>query len=167
MRHQNDPKLQMSAPYLGHCLCGAIRFRVIEEPQTVYACHCTDCQRRTGSAFALSMVVRRQAIELIQGEPVLYTATLPDGRTKQGRMCASCGTRLWGEPVKNKNVSVIQPGTLEQPYNLTPVAHQWVRSAQPWVVFPPGAALFETQCSDPMELGRLWRLANPRAGHTA
>src|SRR5436853_5542921 len=101
----------MHPPYHGGCLCGAIRFRINEEPSTLYACHCTDCQRRTGSALALSMVVRRSAIEVVQGQPSTYAARLEDGRTKQGRICASCGTRLWGEPAKNPTMAVVQPGT--------------------------------------------------------
>jgi hypothetical protein len=146
----------MPAPYPGHCLCGAIRYRISSEPLTVYACHCTDCQRRTGSAFALSMLVRRSALEVLQGTPASYFAALPDGRTKSGRLCASCGTRLWGEPA-NHAIVVVQPGTLEQASQLVPVAHQWTRSAQPWVVFPADAILFETQPGDPSELVRLWQ----------
>jgi hypothetical protein len=150
----------VSAPYAGQCLCGAVRYRVNEEPLTFYACHCTDCQRRTGTAFALSMVVRREAIELLEGEPSGYAATLPDGRTKQGRLCAKCGTRLWGEPAKRANLAVVQPGTLEQPTGLVPVAHIWTSSAPAWMAFPPGAVKFEGQ-PDPAELVRLWQRANP------
>jgi hypothetical protein len=50
----------MRAPYSGHCLCGAIRFQVNSEPLTFYAGHCTDCQRRTGTAFALSLIEPRE-----------------------------------------------------------------------------------------------------------
>jgi hypothetical protein len=146
----------MAAPYLGQCLCGAIRYRVNEEPLTVYACHCTDCQRRTGSALAISMIVRRTALEISAGEPSSYSARLADGRSKAGKLCALCGTRLWGEPA-NRSVIVIQPGTLEQPCGLFPVAHQWTRSAQPWFVFPEGSTLFETQPDDPLQMMRLWR----------
>ena len=149
----------MPAPYTGQCLCGDVRYRVSTEPLTVYACHCTDCQRRTGSAFAVSMLVRRSSLEIIQGEPGSYLAHLPDGRTKSGRMCSACGTRLWGEPA-NQAVVVVQPGTLEPPVQLTPVAHQWTRSAQPWVIFPPDAVLFETQPADPRDLVRLWKAAH-------
>lgn len=145
----------MAPPYLGQCLCGAIRYRVNAEPLTVYACHCSDCQRRTGSAFALSMIVRRATLELLAGEVSDYAALLTDGRRKAGKLCAACGTRLWGEP-KNPSVVVIQPGTLEQPCGLTPVAHQFTRSAQPWFVFPEGSAQFETQPDDPLQLVRLW-----------
>ena len=148
----------MPAPYTGQCLCGAVRFRVSAEPLTVYVCHCTDCQRRTGSAFALSMVVRRSSLEVTQGDPGAYSALLPDGRTKSGRMCSGCGTRLWGEPA-NQAVVVVQPGTLEQPTRLKPIAHQWTRSAQPWIVFPADVVLFETQPADPGELVRLWKAA--------
>ena len=77
-----------SPPYAGGCLCGALRFSVHAEPLTIYACHCTDCQRRTGSAFALSMVVPRSAMRLEKGSPVDYRNTLPDGRIKTGRACA-------------------------------------------------------------------------------
>lgn len=147
----------MTAPYSGQCLCGSVRYRVSAEPLTVYACHCTDCQRRTGSAFALSMIVRRSSLEVLAGETSRYSAALPDGRTKSGRMCPLCGTRLWGEPAASPATVVIQPGTLDQPTDLAPVAHQWTRSAQPWMVFPPGAVLFETQPEDRTELIDLWK----------
>lgn len=57
-------------PYTGRCFCEATRFRVNAEPLTLYACHCTDCQKRTGSAFALSLWVPRAAVEATMGEPV-------------------------------------------------------------------------------------------------
>jgi hypothetical protein len=152
----------MGAPYTGQCLCGAVRYRVNDEPLTYYACHCADCQRRTGSAFGLSLIVKRSAVELLQGEPVPYSADLHDGRNKSGRMCASCGTRVWGEPRKNNAVLVVQPGTLDPGHGLVPVAHQWLREAQPWMVLPEGVARYDTHPADPAELSRLWRAAHPR-----
>jgi hypothetical protein len=47
----------MAAPYTGGCVCGATCYRLTAEPLTLYACHCTDCQKRSGSAFGLSMWV--------------------------------------------------------------------------------------------------------------
>ena len=151
--------LQSSAPSAceGSCLCGAVRYQLLRDPLTVYACHCTDCQRRTGSAFALSMLVVREAVDLIQGDPTTYFAKFADGRTKHGRMCSFCGTRLWGEPLRNKAILVIQPGNLDRGNEFQPVAHQWTRSALPWIVFPPGVTLYPTQPDDPKELIRLWR----------
>lgn len=145
------------AAYFGQCLCGAVRFAVRGEPLTVYACHCSDCQRRTGSAFAVSMMVRREAIDLLRGEVVGYFAQLADGRTKNGRMCAACGTRLWGEPLRAAAVAVVQPGVLDEPSAVEPVAHQWTRSALPWFLFPPGVARFEGQPDSATQMRDLWR----------
>ncbi len=146
----------MGAPYAGGCLCGALRYRVTAEPLTIYACHCTDCQRRTGTAFALSMVVPRESVVLDQGTPIGYRVTLPDGRIKTGNACGSCSTRLWGEPVKAPQIAIVQPGTLDDTSWVRPVAHIWTRSAMPGTVFAPGAIKFEKMSGDFAALIRLW-----------
>ena len=141
----------------GGCLCGSVRYRLGAEPLTSYVCHCTDCQRRTGSAFALSLIVPAAALEITRGSTTPYSATLADGRVKRGQLCAACGTRLWGEPRLNPAIRVLQPGTLDEPSRFPPVAHIWTRSAQPWVVFPEGVAVFPEQPGEPMQLAKLWR----------
>jgi len=147
----------VNPPYSGGCLCGAVRYRILSEPETLYACHCTDCQRRNGTAFALSLVVRRDFVEST-GETRLYVANLADGRIKQSRACVKCATRLWGESVRNPAFAIIQPGTLDDTTWLNPVAHIWTRSAQPWFRLPEGVATFETQPPEPWKvLFKLWR----------
>ena len=147
----------MPAPYSGGCLCGALRYVVGAEPLTIYACHCTDCQRRTGSAFALSMVVPRNALKLEKGAPVEYRVTLDDGRIKTGKACAKCCCRLWGEPVKVPQIAIVQPGTLDDTSWVKPVAHIWTRSAQPGTVFAPDAVKFEKMAGSFDALMQLWR----------
>jgi hypothetical protein len=156
----------MPPPYTGRCLCGATRYRVTEEPLAVYACHCTDCQKRSGSAFALSMWVPRTAIEATQGEATLHTSLTSDGRVRNGRNCAQCGTRLWSEPQNRPALSVVRPGTLDDTSWLRPVAHLWTRSAQPWFVFPEGVARYATQPEDLLELVSLWRNRREHLGTT-
>ena len=80
----------------GGCLCGAVRYRLTDDPLTLYACHCTDCQRQSGSAFGLSMIVARSAFELVRGEP-LALEVMAEGRTRRPRICGACGTRLFNE----------------------------------------------------------------------
>lgn len=145
------------APYAGGCVCGATRYRLAAEPLTLYACHCTDCQKRSGSAFGLSMWVQRSALELTQGELARHDVTLPDGRKGNARTCARCATRLWSEPAKHPELAVLRPGTLDDTSWLEPVAHIWTRSAQPWYAFPEGVARYETQPADMRELVALWR----------
>ena len=151
----------MPAPYTGGCGCGEVRYIVNGEPLALYACHCTDCQRRTGSAFALSLFVSRGDLEIQKGKPVLYTLTLADGRIKQRRVCSACATALWGEPVKAPERVVVQPGTLDDTSWLRPVAHIWTRSAQPWFQFPQDVPKFETQPA-PGELAKLWQQRSAR-----
>jgi len=147
----------MPAPYPGGCLCGATRYRVTEEPLTVYACHCTDCQKRTGAAFGLSMWVRRSAVEVTKGEAAVHSSLGADGSPRQGRICAQCSTRLWSEPPKHAALAVVRPGTLDDTSWLKPVAHIWTRSAQPWFVFPPDAVKIEKQPTDLREMMTLWK----------
>ena len=146
----------MPAPHAGGCICGEVRYAFDGEPLTLYACHCTECQTRTGSAFALSLFVSREVFKVEKGEPVLRDVTMADGRHKRGRFCTVCGTRLWGEPLKLPDAVIIGPGTLDDTSWLRPVAHIWTRSAQPWFQFPKDAILFEQQPPH-MELRRLWQ----------
>ncbi len=142
----------MRLPYSGRCLCGATRYRITEAPLVTYACHCTDCQKRSGSAFGLSMWVRRAAIELTQGEPALRVSATEDGRPRHTRICAACVTRLWSEPQKRPDIAVLRPGTLDDTSWVRPQIHIWTRSAQPWFAFPEGVPRHETQPANLMDL---------------
>ena len=124
---------------------------------TYYACHCTDCQKRSGSGFGLSMWVKRESLAATKGAPVLQVSKAADGSERRNRVCGQCGVRLWSEPPKRPELAVLRPGTLDDPKQFTPVAHMWTRSAHPWVKIPDGVARYEKQVGDFMELVRLWR----------
>jgi hypothetical protein len=147
----------MPPPYSGRCVCGAIRYRLIDEPLTLYACHCTDCQALSGSAFRLSMPVLRDAVDVTQGEPEPFVYAPLGASPKRGSRCASCATWLWGEPGRLPQVLVLRPSTLDDRSWLEPVAHIWVRSAQPWIRIPDGALVFEAQPPDDLALVRAWK----------
>jgi hypothetical protein len=147
----------MPPPYPGRCVCGAIRYRLTAEPFTLYACHSTDCQAQSGSAFRLSMPVARAALEILSGEPARAAYTPLDGRTKHAVCCGSCATWLWGEPEPWPAMAILRPSTLDDRTWIEPVAHIWVRSAQPWVHIPTDALVFDGQPDDPQALIRAWR----------
>ena len=148
-------------PYEGGCFCGAVRYRLTDDPLWLHACHCTDCQRFTGSSFALSMVVSGHAFERLRGDPRRYVLTLPDGREKSGRFCETCGSRLWGEPTKFPQLVVVRAGTLDDTTYLDPVGHIWTRSAQPWVRIPEGVLVFAGE-PDPGMLFEAWQARRRR-----
>ncbi len=131
-------------PQPGSCLCGDVAYRLGEDPLTLYVCHCQDCQRQTGTSFALSMIVRQEALRLERGRPREYSVEMPDGRLKRSNFCDRCSTRLWG-PSSIAGLAVLDPGTLDDTSWLRPVGHIWTRSAQPWVAIPEGPLRFEKQ----------------------
>jgi hypothetical protein len=148
---------QIALPATGGCACGAVRYEIREQPLTVYACHCTDCQVQSGSAFALSMVVRRAAIEVAAGETRAWRRRADSGRMMSCVFCPACGTRLWNEPDRAPEMAVLKPGTLDDARSLRPVGHIWTRSAQRWFEFPPGTVLYEAQPPDLSPLVQAWQ----------
>ena len=145
-------------PQHGGCLCGALRYSLAEDPLTLYVCHCTDCQRQTGSSFALSMLVRLEALEIVRGRPDEYSFQLEDGRVKRSNFCVRCSTRLWGVS-RVAGLAVLEPGTLDDTSWLHPVGHIWTRSAQPWVRIPEETRRFSMQPRDEevLDLVRAWK----------
>ncbi len=144
-------------PQRGGCLCGAVGYELDEDPVTLYACHCTDCQRQTGSSFALSMIVRRETLR-IRGQTEEYSVKMDDGRIKQSNFCSRCTTRLWN-PTRIPGLALLEPGTLDDTTWLRPVAHIWTRSAQGWLSIPEDSLRFEKQPveDDYLELTRAWK----------
>jgi hypothetical protein len=131
-------------PQRGSCLCGDVEYTLGESPLTLYACHCTDCQRQTGASFSLSMIVRSQALEIVRGQPSQYSLELVDGRLKASNFCSRCSTRLWGAS-RTAGLAVLEAGTLDDTSWLRPVGHIWTRSAQPWIAIPEGSLSFSKQ----------------------
>lgn len=146
-------------PQHGGCFCGDVRYELRQDPLTLYACHCTDCQRQTGASFVLTMVARREAVEITKGELREYSLELPDGRRKIGRFCGRCSTRILGLPPKFPSLINLRPGTLDDTSWVSPVGHIWTRSAQPWVRIPDGALNFpgQPEAEEFMALARAWK----------
>jgi hypothetical protein len=137
---------QVSDSLEGGCLCGLIRYRVTGPALTLYACHCTDCQKQSGSAFGMSMMFLKTQFRLLQGTPRTLTKTfVDDGRQKFAHFCGDCGARIWVEFTKAPEVLNIKPGTLDDTRGLQPIGHIWTRSAQPWVAPALDGVCAETQ----------------------
>lgn len=131
----------------GSCLCSDIRYHLDDDPLRVYACHCTDCQRQSASSFTLSMIVRREALKLRQGQPDEFVVELSDGRRKQASYCRRCCTRLWN-PSRVAELALREPGTLDDASWVRPVGHIWMRSAQGWLRIPDDVLRFGKQSGE-------------------
>ncbi len=129
----------MSDVLEGACQCGSVRYRLEVEPLGLAVCHCRDCQRQTGSAFAMSLDIPTEAFRLLSGELKTFAAECESGRAKECAFCGSCGTRIyhrgeWGTSIK--------AGTLDDTSDLKPTAHYWTKRKQPWVQIPQDVRCF-------------------------
>ena len=136
-RNMTDPVRE------GGCHCGKLRYRVTGEPLGVSVCHCADCQRQSGSAFSMSMVVPKDAFEWLAGEPARFAMKADSGADKDCLFCASCGVRILNRLGSMPDSVNVKPGTLDDTSWLEPKLHVWTRSKQPWVEIPAGATSFD------------------------
>ena len=104
------------------------------------------------------MIVRREALEVVSGQPEQYSVEMADGRLKQAQFCSRCSTRLWG-PSSVVGLAVLEPGTLDDTSWFNPIGHIWTRSAQPWVAIPDSELSFSEQPEEEgsLALVRAWK----------
>jgi hypothetical protein len=132
-------------PVEGGCQCGAVRYRLRAGPLGIYACHCKDCQRFSGTTHTLSMVMQAADAELIAGVLVGFDKAADSGRTVRMLGCAQCGTKIWNEPLSSPGLLIVRPGTLDDMRWARPVGNIWTDRRLPWVEIDPDAPNFPGQ----------------------
>ena len=152
----------MEETYDGGCQCGKLRYRVVGAPLTLYACHCTECQKQSSSAFGMSLRVRRDELRLLSGEPKFWERRADSGGRVVCAFCPDCGSRLYHASSPDSETVNLKAGSLDDRSWLVPVGHVWTESAQPWVEIDrsAGALVFEKQPADFEEFVRRWRPGN-------
>lgn len=147
-------------PLTGGCSCGAVRYEIATMPIAIYACHCTDCQRRSGSAFAINVPVRAATLRIVKGSPKGWHTTSLSGIAATAWFCGECCVRLYGERKDGLDVLTIRAGTLDDTSWVRPAAHYFMRSAQPWEAISGEAKCFDTFPTDIGEIQAIiaaWR----------
>ncbi len=144
-------------PLTGGCPCEAVRFEVTAMPLLVYACHCTECQRWSGSAFSMSMPVASTAFRITRGAPKPWRRTGASGVQSTYWFCSDCGGRVFGERSPRPDLIAVRAGTLDDTSWLRPVAHTYMRSAQPWERIADDTACFEIMPGDFWSLADEWQ----------
>ena len=135
-------------PLTGGCHCGALRYQVTAVPLGVYNCHCTNCQRVGGGAFATNVVLIPNAVKFVHGNPREIRWTSDAGNERFGRFCADCGTRIVHGLPAGQPVLTLRSGTLDDRSWINPVADFWTASAQPWIDFSGLRPSFEYEPTD-------------------
>ncbi|MBV9826901.1 MAG: GFA family protein [Alphaproteobacteria bacterium] len=131
----------------GQCHCGNIRYEAEVDAATVRVCHCSDCQRLTGSAFRTNVATLPGTFRLLSGTPKVYLKTAESGNKRAHGFCPDCGTPLYAtSPDPNPASYGLRVGGLDQRAELPPPARQiWCRSALPWAMDITRIARIETQ----------------------
>ncbi len=119
----------------GGCQCGAVRYEVNSNPIIAYCCHCTDCQRQSSSAFGMSVWFPTHSFKLTSGILKTWKTNADSGNEKVCNHCADCGTRIHHGSLDEDDVLSVKGGSLDDICQITPIAHIWTRSAQPWILW--------------------------------
>lgn len=128
----------------GGCACGALRHRLTDAPLVVHACHCRDCQRLTGSAFAINLWIERECVELLTGRPRSFLLTGGSGKPHEVFFCGDCGTTVWSRyHAVPGHTLFVRGGALDDPAAVEPDVHIYLASKLPWLRLPDGALGFE------------------------
>src|SRR5438034_1653375 len=122
-------------PLTGSCLCGGVRFEVTEPFLFAGYCHCTRCQRRTGTAAAPSARVAPGSLRITSGEDLLAAYSPPDGGFLKV-FCSACGAQLWAESPDDPEVKGVRFGALDGDPGVRPSYRQFVAYAAPWEPIP-------------------------------
>lgn len=121
----------------GGCLCGAVRYRTFGKPERTTICHCTFCQRLTGSAFLVEPVFLAANVEIERGAIATYDHRSPShGRTLRVNFCATCGTHLSLLFERFPGFQGVCGGTFDDRHWFKPDRHIFTETALPWMVFP-------------------------------
>jgi hypothetical protein len=127
----------------GHCLCGAVRFRITAEPLTTRVCWCRDCQRISANGM-VNLLAPTTAIE-ISGALSEFVRTADSGNHIRQRFCPRCGSPLFANSSARPDVTAVRVGALDDPSSVRPTMNIWGRSAPSWACLDPNLERLEQQ----------------------
>ncbi|MFZ1882889.1 MAG: GFA family protein [Rhodoplanes sp.] len=127
----------------GGCLCGTVRYECNAEPLMTAVCHCTHCQKTSGSAFSINIGVPADSVAISGGSLARFKDVGTSGKPAWRSFCQTCGSSLATEAEAFPGVVFLKAGTLDDPSWLDPKLHIWTQSKQPWVTIGPDATQVE------------------------
>lgn len=130
----------ISEGFEGGCACRAVRYRLLSAPLIVHACHCTECRRLTGAAFAVNALIESDRLEVLAGEARPVPVLGASGKPQSIFRCRACQIALWSHyPGGGTKLAFVRVGTLDEPERLPPDIHIYTSTRLPWLQLPEGA----------------------------
>jgi hypothetical protein len=121
-------------PLTGGCLCGGVRFEVLEPLVSAGYCHCTRCQRRSGTAASAQARVARGSLRITSGDDLIRAYEPPDGFAKL--FCSTCGSALFSRNPDDPEVMSVRLGAFDTDPGVRPAYRQFLASAAAWEAVP-------------------------------
>lgn len=125
------------------CLCGQLRITTDGDPARVNMCSCTECQRRSGSAFQLGAFFDEGQIRTIEGDSNVYARTGGSGNKIDLHFCPTCGVSVYFRPAARPSIVGIHAGCFADPDFPTPHTAGWTKRRHDWVVVPDDTKAFD------------------------
>ena len=123
----------------GQCLCGAIKYELLNPPAMTGVCHCKNCQRQAGSAFSTLAGVAKSDFSLTLGKMKLYEDGDTDsGNTVKRFFCGDCGSPIYSAVPDSPDMVFLKTGTMDDTTGFTPQFNVWCSTKQNWVNLPQG-----------------------------
>ena len=132
-------------PLKGSCNCGFIEYEVLEPFSQQVACHCTQCQKHTQSAFSLGGVLSSDGFRLVKGQLKKWVKTADSGNRVKCYFCPECGNRIYHENFDMPGILRLKLGTLDNTDSIDPRIHVWTSMKQKWYRIPDNVQVWETQ----------------------
>jgi hypothetical protein len=126
----------------GRCLCGQVQYHADAEPMVVALCHCTHCQKQSGSAFSVNVGVPKGALVFTSGKTSVFEDVGGSGQPVYRHFCGACGSPIFSDVVSRPTLDWVKAGTLNDTSWVTPTLSLWCDSAQDWVAQPDGVTRF-------------------------
>ena len=139
----------------GGCACGQLRYAARGKPLIVHCCHCSHCQRETGSAFATNLLIEADRLSFT-GEVETIVTPSASGQGQRIIRCPKCHVAVSSHyPGAGDAFHFLRVGTLDERADIVPDVHIYTATKQPWVAIPDGVPAF-TEFYDPAEV---WTVA--------
>jgi len=137
----------------GGCTCRQVRYRMTSRPMFVHCCHCSWCQRETGSAFAVNAMIEADRVELLAGQPEMINTPSASGKGQKIWRCPNCRVAVWSNySGSGEKVHFVRVGSLDEPTKLPPDIHIFTSTKQPWVALPDNGKPVVPEYYSPKEL---------------
>ena len=127
----------------GGCTCGAVRYRLAEPPMFVNCCHCSWCQRETGSAFAINAIIETDQLE-VTGAVEFVALPSASGKGQEVARCPACKVALFSHYAgAGRLAAFVRVGTLDRPGDCPPDVHIYTSTKLPWLVLDDRVPVLE------------------------